>query len=93
MGRRGTALAGQSAPSAGRLGVSQVADEAGYWLYRAGDLDSGELDKAADKNDPYTMRRAGDWRASATRWEQLGCPYERATALADADDEEALRTP
>ena len=82
---------------ASRLGVSQVADEAGYWLYRAGDLDSGdlnsgELDGAADANDPYTVRRAGDWRASATRWEQLGCPYERATALADADDEEALLT-
>ena len=26
------------------------------------------------------------------RWEQLGCPFERAAALADADDEEALLT-
>ena len=76
---------------AGRLGVTQVADEACYWLYRAGDVDPGDLDRA-DANDPYTLRRAGDWRAAAARWEQLGCPYERAAALADADDEEALLT-
>jgi DNA-binding CsgD family transcriptional regulator/tetratricopeptide (TPR) repeat protein len=73
-----------------RLGVSQVADEAAYWLYRAGDLDPGEL--AADANDPYTVRRAGDWRAAAALWERLACPYERAAALGDADDEEALLT-
>jgi DNA-binding CsgD family transcriptional regulator len=76
---------------AGRLGVTQVADEACYWLYRAGDVDPGDLDRA-DANDPYTLRRVGDWRAAAARWEQLGCPYERAAALADADDEEALLT-
>ena len=37
---------------ASRLGVSQVADEAGYWLYRAGDLDPGELDEAATRTIP-----------------------------------------
>jgi DNA-binding CsgD family transcriptional regulator len=75
---------------AGRLRMSQVANEAGYWLCRAGDLDPGVLGEARGTDDPYTLRATGDWRAAARRWEQLGCPFERAAALADADDEEAL---
>ena len=75
---------------AGRLRMSQVANEAGYWLCRAGDLDPGVLGEARDTDDPYALRGTGDWRAAARRWEQLGCPFERAAALADADDEEAL---
>ena len=75
---------------AGRLRMSQVANEAGYWLCRAGDLDPGVLGEAPDADDPYALRGTGDWRAAARRWEQLGCPFERAAALADADDEEAL---
>jgi len=38
------------------------------------------------------LAAAGDWRAAAAVWERLGCPFERAHALADADDEEALLT-
>ena len=34
---------------------------------------------------------AGDWRAAAEEWRKLGCPYETALALADADEEEPLR--
>jgi DNA-binding CsgD family transcriptional regulator len=77
---------------AGRLGMSQVADEAGYWLCRAGDLDPGDLGESAARGDPYALRGTGDWGAAAGRWEQLGCPFERAAALADADDEETLLT-
>jgi DNA-binding CsgD family transcriptional regulator/tetratricopeptide (TPR) repeat protein len=72
-----------------RLRIPQVADEAGYWLCRAGDLDPGELG-ADDGADPYVLRATGDWRAAAGRWEQLGYSFERAAALADADDEEVL---
>jgi DNA-binding CsgD family transcriptional regulator len=72
--------------------MPQVADEAGYWLCRAGDLDPGELGEAADADDPYMLRGTGNWRAAAARWEQLGCPFERAAALADADDDEVLLT-
>jgi len=75
---------------AGRLRMPQVANEASYWLCRAGDLDPGVLGEARDTDDPYVLRGTGDWRAAARRWEQLGCPFERAAALADADDEEAL---
>lgn len=34
---------------------------------------------------------AGDWSAAAERWRALNCPYEAARALAESDDEEALR--
>ena len=74
-----------------RLGVAPVADETGYWLCRAGALDPGERGEA-DPDDPYTMRGNGNWRACAARWELLGYPFERAAALADADDEDALLT-
>ena len=32
---------------------------------------------------------AGDWRAAAAAWGEIGYPYERAEALSDADDEQA----
>jgi DNA-binding CsgD family transcriptional regulator/tetratricopeptide (TPR) repeat protein len=73
-----------------RIGMPQVAGEAGYWLCRAGDLDPGELADEGDADDPYVLRATGDWRAAAERWDQLGCPFERAAALADAEDEEVL---
>jgi DNA-binding NarL/FixJ family response regulator len=33
---------------------------------------------------------AGDWRRAAQLWAELGCPYERARALADGDEEARL---
>jgi DNA-binding CsgD family transcriptional regulator len=74
-----------------RLGLAQVASETGFWLCRADVLDPAELDDP-DPDDPYALAAAGDWRAAAAVWERLGCPFERAHALADADDEEALLT-
>jgi DNA-binding CsgD family transcriptional regulator len=40
---------------------------------------------------PYAQQIAGDWAAAAARWEALGCPYEAAMALAESDDQAALR--
>jgi DNA-binding CsgD family transcriptional regulator len=37
------------------------------------------------------LQLAGDWNGAAALWAELGCPYEEALALADADDEAALR--
>ena len=42
---------------------------------------------------PYCLQVRGHWRAAADTWARLGCPYERADALADGDGaamEEAL---
>ncbi len=61
--------------------------ELGFWLWRAGDLASAPLRAAA----PYALQidgRAGD---AAAAWRAIGCPYETAMALADLDDESALR--
>jgi DNA-binding CsgD family transcriptional regulator len=45
---------------------------------------------------PWAAGLAGDWRAAAEGWEQVGDPYERALELASSDDVpatlEALRT-
>jgi DNA-binding NarL/FixJ family response regulator len=32
------------------------------------------------------LQIAGDWRAAADAWEQLGCPYEQALALLEGDE-------
>ena len=37
------------------------------------------------------MHLAGDWARAAELWDALGCPYEAALALGDADDGESLR--
>ena len=74
-----------------RLGLPLVASEVGFWLCRAGDLDPAEIGEP-DRDDPYALAAAGEWRSAAAVWERLGCPFERARALADADDEDALLT-
>jgi DNA-binding CsgD family transcriptional regulator/tetratricopeptide (TPR) repeat protein len=52
------------------------------WLWRAGVTQPIEQDMA----EPYALQIAGNWRAAADRWKEIGCPYEEATALADGDD-------
>ena len=40
---------------------------------------------------PFALQIAGDWQAAARAWEEIGCPYEQAAAMADSDQESALR--
>jgi DNA-binding CsgD family transcriptional regulator/predicted ATPase len=61
--------------------------ELGFWRWRAGDLDAPPPGAAT----PFALQIAGDWAGAAAEWERLGCPYEAARALADADDEAAVR--
>jgi tetratricopeptide (TPR) repeat protein len=66
------------------------AGELACWLWRAGALP--EVPAAAA--EPYRLLMTGDWRAAADAWQVLGCPYERALALAHGDAgarREALR--
>ena len=69
-------------------GTSWAAGELACWRWRAGLHDQlpGELTA-----EPYRLSIGGDWRRSADRWRAIGCPYEAALALADSDDECALR--
>jgi len=55
--------------------------ELAYWCWRAGVLDVAPADCA----QPYALQIAGQWRSAAAAWEQLGCPYEQARALAEGD--------
>jgi DNA-binding CsgD family transcriptional regulator/tetratricopeptide (TPR) repeat protein len=57
------------------------------WMRRLGMPPDGPGDIA----EPHARLLAGDWRASATLWTELGCTYEAAMALADSADEAALR--
>jgi DNA-binding CsgD family transcriptional regulator len=50
-----------------------------------------EDDLPDDIPEPYRSELAGDWREAASAWERLGCPYETALALSDADEVGALR--
>jgi DNA-binding CsgD family transcriptional regulator len=62
--------------------------ELAYWRRLAGVDDQLAHGAAAE---PYALSIAGEWSAAAELWRELGCPYEAALALADADDEVALR--
>ena len=61
--------------------------ELAAWRRRAG-LDE---DIPSHMAEPYALQLAGDWARAAELWQSLGCPYEAALALTDADEEEPLR--
>jgi DNA-binding CsgD family transcriptional regulator len=42
--------------------------------------------------EPYALELAGDWRAAAAAWTELGCPYEAALAQLGEADPRAART-
>jgi DNA-binding CsgD family transcriptional regulator/tetratricopeptide (TPR) repeat protein len=52
-----------------------------YWMVRAG--------HAMPLPEPvppvYRLMMNGDWASAAAEWERIGCPFERALALADGD--------
>ncbi len=62
------------------------AGELAFWLWLAGARPQTPPVLA----EPYRLLLAGDWRASADAWQALGCPYQRAQALACGDRDEAL---
>jgi DNA-binding CsgD family transcriptional regulator len=47
-------------------------------------------EQPSDVAEPYALALAGDWNRAAECWTRIGCPYEAALALVDAD-EESLR--
>ncbi len=63
------------------------AGELAYWLWRADDLIMPPPGIAA----PFALQIGGDWRAAASAWDALGCPYEAARARAEGDDPAAVR--
>ena len=61
--------------------------ELACWRWRAGLMDAPPPPAA----EPYALQIRGDWRGAAELWQELGCPYEAALALAEGDDDSDLR--
>jgi len=57
------------------------------WRRRAG-LD----DATGAVAEPYALEMTSDWERAAECWTTIGCSYEAALALAEADDDDASRT-
>ena len=72
-----------SDPAKGRYTLGAIA----YWTWRTG----GEVRWGKEIPIAYRAMMAGDWRSAAEEWAQIGCPFERALALAEGDPE-AQRT-
>jgi DNA-binding CsgD family transcriptional regulator/tetratricopeptide (TPR) repeat protein len=62
--------------------------ELAYWRWRAGVREETPSGAA----EPFARQIAGEWAEAAELWREIGCPYEAALALADADDDDALRS-
>ena len=71
--------------------VFPLAEEVGTWLEprRTGVLAvrAGELDEPPARiAEPYALQIRGRWTEAAALWNEIGSPYERAIALAEAGD-------
>lgn len=81
------AEAERSYTSAVEGGEPWLAGEVAYWLWRAG----GPPTPTELAAQPYALQMAGEWRRAAALWGQIGCPFEVAQALAQGNEERALR--
>jgi DNA-binding CsgD family transcriptional regulator/tetratricopeptide (TPR) repeat protein len=62
------------------------AGELAFWLRLAGT----PVRVPTAVAEPYRLLLVGDWRTAAADWQERGCPYHRALALACGDEDEAL---
>lgn len=62
---------------------ARILGELGFWRWRAG----GAAEPPPACEAAYALQMRGDWRSAAEAWLRIGCPYERALALADGDEE------
>jgi DNA-binding CsgD family transcriptional regulator len=69
-----------------RLGHTWAVGELGYWRWRA----DPAHEPPAGAAEPYRLQMTGEARRAAQVWNDLGCPYEAATALAEGDSAEDL---
>jgi DNA-binding CsgD family transcriptional regulator/tetratricopeptide (TPR) repeat protein len=68
------------------VGEPWALGELALWRRRA-----GIREEAPSAAEPYALQLAGEWEPAAALWGELGCPYEAALALTDADHDDALR--
>jgi ATP/maltotriose-dependent transcriptional regulator MalT len=67
-------------------GDSWLAGELAQWRAAAGIGDEAPVPAA----EPFALQLAGESARAAAPWEEIGCPYEAALALA-GDDEDAMQ--
>jgi DNA-binding CsgD family transcriptional regulator len=60
--------------------------EIGFWMWQTGQIH----DPPEGAARPFALQMSGDWKAAAEAWQHVGCPYERALALADGPEEAKL---
>lgn len=65
-----------------------VVGELVQWRWRAGIRDGIPAELIAE---PYRLTIAGAWKQASDVWKTIGCPYEAALALAEANEEAPLR--
>lgn len=65
-----------------RLRSRWAIGELAYWAWKAGRLS----EPPAGAAEPFALQIVGHWRAAAAAWDRIGCPYERAAALAEGDE-------
>jgi len=67
-------------------GVPRFVGELAVWRRRAGARES-----VRGAAEPHARELDGQWERAADLWDELGCPYEAALALADVDNVRPLR--
>lgn len=70
-----------------RTRYARAISELQTWRRRAGIRETRD----AFVEEPYALELAGDSALAAATWAELGCPYDAALALGQADDEDMLR--
>jgi DNA-binding CsgD family transcriptional regulator len=70
-----------------RRGAGWAAGPLAVWRRRAGVRERLEVEVPG----PYALELAGECGAAASAWAELGCAYDSALALAEADEIESLR--
>ena len=71
-----------------RLGSPWPVAELAWWRRQGGVREP----VPPEAHGPFELQLRGDWSGAAEAWRDAGCPYEAALALAESDDEAALRS-
>jgi len=61
----------------------RVASEPAYWLWKAGALTGAPV----GCEPAYAAQMEGRWAEAAELWRRIGCPFERALACAEGDED------
>jgi DNA-binding CsgD family transcriptional regulator len=69
-------------------GLDWARGELAVWLHR---LDPSLATDDLDVSEPHRLQLAGDHQAAADAWDRLAEPYDRALALVDSGDQDAVR--